>query len=156
MNLLYKPDGDILSPLSGHDLIVIPVNCIGVMGKGLALAFAQQNPKALEHYKSICPMTPGLPAFIIQKDSSIVCLFPTKNHWRNPSQLKWIRDGMRLLATRLPALAILRGQLSVGIPMLGCGLGGLSWPSVLGVVRAELEAVEPCPSVTVTIYGVEV
>lgn len=105
---------------SGADYLVNPVNTVGVMGKGLALEFSKRRPGLLVAYKQACVqgvLSTHQPW--IYKD--VVC-FATKQHWRNPSQLEWIKEG-------LSNLVIPEGK-SIAFPRLGCGLGGLDWNEV--------------------------
>ncbi|MBI4814657.1 MAG: macro domain-containing protein [Deltaproteobacteria bacterium] len=112
------------------DALVNPVNTVGVMGKGLALAFKGTFPECFEEYARACrdgDVRIGQmhvvrrlvsPRFIIN--------FPTKEHWRQPSRLGFIEAGLLDLAARVRELEIA----SIAIPALGCGLGGLSWADV--------------------------
>ena len=71
--------------------------------------------------------------------------FPTKKHWRHPSRIGWIREGLRDLVRVLQE----RGIQSVALPPLGCGYGGLDWD----VVRREIErALDTIPDVDVALY----
>lgn len=116
---------------SGCDTLVNPVNCHGVMGKGLAAAFKKRFPLLYAAYARACAdgeLQPGgillwenqagLPRYVVN--------LATKDHWRQPSQLTWIEAGLRGLS----ALAAAQLLGSIAIPALGCGLGGLSWASV--------------------------
>jgi len=126
-------DVDLTKP---ENCIFIPVNCVGVMGKGLALDFKKIYPSMFWEYKSICDkklIKAGFPE-IIQMDTYLgsVVLFPTKNHWENPSQLNWITRGLIDLAAGadLDYCAWRRIAQNIHIPRLGCGLGGLEWADV--------------------------
>lgn len=113
--------GNILD--SQSDFITIPVNCVGVMGAGLALEFKKKYPIVFQWYKEDCQkseIAPGIPVFYNQ-----VCLFPTKDHWKNPSKLEWIDIGLAILSNRWYE----EGDFSIALPALGCGLGGLNWES---------------------------
>jgi O-acetyl-ADP-ribose deacetylase (regulator of RNase III) len=123
--------------------IVNPVNCVGVMGAGLALQFKQKYPENYKYYLINCnkgEVKPGgmlvhatgliLPEFIIN--------FPTKRHWRNPSQMGDIESGLLALKS---AIEILRLK-TVSIPALGCGLGGLLWEEVKPKIEKALGGIE--------------
>lgn len=107
--------------------LVNPVNCEGVMGKGLALEFKNRfSPEYFKEYERDCKsgrLAVGrITAFHIG-DGRYVVNFPTKNRWRSPSRMEYIDAGLRDLVAwvRLNAIE------SIAIPALGCGLGGLSW-----------------------------
>ena len=72
--------------------------------------------------------------------------FPTKKHWRQPSKMEWIRDGLKDLVRVINEYQIQ----SVAIPPLGCGNGGLEWQQVRREIEAALSVV---PTVRVTVYA---
>lgn len=121
------------------EAIVNPVNCVGTMGKGLAREIGLKFPRILARYQSQCRMKlilPGVPYAVrvaSEHHPNWIINFPTKDHWRNPSQIEWIWCGMDLLVN----IVILKEINSIAIPALGCGNGGLSWEDVRPVmVRA--------------------
>ena len=133
------------------EALVNTVNEVGVMGKGIALMFRDAFPHNTEEYeraakahairvgKMFVTENPNYsgPRWIIN--------FPTKKHWRQPSRLEWIRDGLDDLVKIVSRLGIK----SIALPPLGCGNGGLDWADV----RAEmLRALEGLKNVEVTIY----
>lgn len=128
--MLNFVQGDILD--SDCEVLVDAVNCVGVAGKGVALAFKRRFPRLHSHYLSICEyglIQPGIPKWHLNMDSSSptwIVLFPTKNHWRDPSKLEWIDKGLRRLAEDLLEEGEL-GISSIALPALGCGAGGLDW-----------------------------
>ena len=118
---------------------VCPVNCRGVMGKGLALQFKQRYPENTEKYEQWCTFhnepgdycavtiyrEDGLPEFIIVN-------LATKDHWRYPSKLEWINTGLY----NLRAFCDLQhAGNSLAIPPLGCGCGGLDWKDVQPLIE---------------------
>ena len=112
---------------------LIPVNCIpGVMGAGLAKQAAQKEPGLRKQHKILCEkgfLKPGKPIGVGRYNQYI--LFPTKNHWRKPSQLDWIYDGLhRVKGWQGAGLWPPHPEESIAIPALGCGLGGLNWDTV--------------------------
>lgn len=123
--------GDIFT--STAQALVNPVNCVGVMGKGLALEFKKRFPDNFMYYKAVCDrgyLQPGVPLFhnpLAERseheddEAKIIINFPTKDHWRNPSKVKWIEEGLLNMVDPIFKYAIK----SVALPMLGCGLGGL-------------------------------
>lgn len=123
-----------------HEAIVNPVNCVGVMGKGLALAFKQRYPENFQEYAVACKEKKvkigqmfitqppkGTPKYIIN--------FPTKIHWVNGSEYEWIKRG--LVDLRMVALGL--KIKSIGIPRLGCSNGGLDWEVVRFMIEKELK-----------------
>ena len=118
--------------------ITITVNCVGVMGKGLALQAKDLFPEIEKYYKNICEskeMKLGN-IFIFDKkldtlmdsneDFKKILLFPTKDHWRNESKIIDIEKGLQQLLEKFRELKIE----SLAISALGCGYGGLSWEEV--------------------------
>jgi O-acetyl-ADP-ribose deacetylase (regulator of RNase III) len=127
--------GDIFE--SGADVLVDPVNCVGVSGKGLAKEFALRYGAAQRAYVQECRagrMVPGR-AFVSPTRSHPTVIFvATKSHWRAPSELEWIQLGVKNLAQ-----AILDAEFkSVALPALGCGYGALDWEVVRPVIEQGL------------------
>lgn len=124
---LQRVSGNILE--SPAMFRINPVNCVGVMGKGLAKGFALAYPDMLAAYKHRCSKKLFKPGDVWEwaiADGSILNM-ATKDHWRAPSQLSYIRTGMRNL------VALLDTRVCTGIialPLIGCGLGGLRWVDV--------------------------
>ena len=128
--------GDILSEEA--DALVNTVNCVGVMGRGIALQFKRAFPENFKAYAARCKrneMHPGR-VFVFDTDQVLpprwIVNFPTKRHWWGKSRMADIEAGLRSLADEIRS----RGIRSIAIPPLGSGLGGLSWPEV----RIRLEA----------------
>lgn len=124
--------GDILE--SDAQAIVIPVNCVGVMGKGLAKQFKDIYPNLFGQYVVMCAsnkMELGEISVIPLTGGRRVIFFPTKNHWRDYSSRDSIRDGLDSLAKHIHMLEIK----SVAIPKLGCGAGGLYWQVVKPIIE---------------------
>jgi O-acetyl-ADP-ribose deacetylase (regulator of RNase III) len=131
---------------STADVLVNPVNCRGVMGKGLALEFKRRFPECEGPYKSACEsgqLRPGgLVLVRLQVELEItsvrrpgIVLFATKDHWRGRSKIEWIEHGLASLKQRYSTW----GVRSMGVPALGCGLGGLRWEDVKPLVERYLE-----------------
>ena len=128
--------GDLLE--APAEALLNTVNTVGVMGKGIALTFKQRFPDNYKAYASACDagqvrvgemfITPVCelsgPRWIIN--------FPTKQDWRRPSKLEWVRDGLVALKRVIQERRIK----SIAVPALGCGNGGLDW----AVVRPMIEA----------------
>jgi O-acetyl-ADP-ribose deacetylase (regulator of RNase III) len=138
--------GDLLT--SGAQALVNPVNCVGVMGAGLAKQFRDRYPVMFTDYQSQCRARlyqPGVPCIWRCDGQPLIVNFPTKGHWRDPTQLQWIRAGLVILADLLRT----DGIRSIALPPLGCGLGGLSWPDVRDLI---LEHLSGLPT-DVLVYG---
>ena len=115
-----------------YDAYINPVNCKGVMGKGLALEFKKRYPMNFILYKDICDQGKLKPGYVYwTRDittNTIIINFVTKDHWKDPSRIEWIEEGCRNLKDYwLSDQNIIE---SVAIPKLGCGLGGLKWSDV--------------------------
>lgn len=112
-----------------HSSLMIPVNCVGVMGKGLALQAKKKWPEIEKPYKEHCRkklLYPGHCTFVETEDFKTVILFPTKDHWRAPSKWEWIDDGLKDFVHRTNGRDLWMVS-DVAIPPLGCGEGGLIW-----------------------------
>ena len=125
------------------DAIVNPVNCVGVMGKGLALEFKKRYNRNYYWYLTKCSeKNIKLGNIFIytetdQKPPLTIINFPTKYHWRDKSCLSDIEKGLDDLIEHLP-----ESVKSIAFPALGCGLGGLDWKDVKSIMQAKLEPLE--------------
>jgi O-acetyl-ADP-ribose deacetylase (regulator of RNase III) len=129
---------------STADLIVNPVNCVGIMGKGLAKEFKQRYPSMFEYYTLYCKsqrlFVGSLFVYKCQttkKPDYIVC-FPTKIHWNEKSEYTYIRKGLNELKETTISLNIK----SIAIPALGCGLGELDFNEVLKMIVETLSILQ--------------
>jgi O-acetyl-ADP-ribose deacetylase (regulator of RNase III) len=116
--------------------LVNTVNCVGVMGKGIAKEFKQRDPAMFQAYKKICDdklLEPGK-LWLWQGARGWVLNFPTKIHWRNPSKIEWIEAGLR----KFVATYSDRGIREISFPRLGCGNGGLEWDDVKPLIEQYL------------------
>lgn len=139
---IHYVKGDILGDKS--QAIVIPVNCKGVMGAGLALEFKQRYPLGYYYYRMYYKqgdLNTGLVTYVaIHSLHSTFIFFPTKNDYRHKSKLQWIISGLK----SLKQLITDKRLKSVAIPALGCGLGGLLWVDVKNAVEREFECFNEC------------
>jgi O-acetyl-ADP-ribose deacetylase (regulator of RNase III) len=121
---------------SGCEALVNPVNCKGVSGAGLAKAFADKFPHNQVKYANLCRqgfVEPGDVVLTTPEHTPTrqwIINLATKNHWKDPSQLRWIGQGMVFVEASIKKYGIK----SVAFPMLGCGLGGLKWDDVRPVM----------------------
>jgi len=132
--------GDLLRDSS--EAYVNTVNCVGVMGKGIALEFKRRWIGNYNYYKEICntkKLRPGKMLvwendYFIPGEPKYVINFPTKDHWRNSSELKFIEDGLDDLKIVIEKYNIK----SIALPPLGCGNGGLDWDVVKPLIVSKL------------------
>ncbi len=133
------------------EALVNTVNCVGLMGKGIALQFKQAFPANFKAYEAACRAGEVVPGrmFIFDNGSLInpryVINFPTKRHWRGKSRMADIRSGLKALVADVRRLAVH----SVAVPPLGCGLGGLDWRKVRPIIE---QAFSELPDVHVLLF----
>lgn len=141
--------GDILRDES--EAIVNTVNCVGVMGRGIALQFKNMWPDNFLAYEAACKREEVQPGrmFVFETRQltgpRYIINFPTKRHWRGKSRLQDIETGLEALVQEIRE----RGIRSIAIPPLGSGLGGLDWAEVRPRIEAALAGL---PDVRVRIY----
>lgn len=137
--LIYRRTSIFESPAQ---TLVNTVNCVGVMGKGLAQAFRDREPAMFAAYKRICDQKALVPGklWLWRGRGSWVLNFPTKMHWRNPSKIEWIEQGLAKFVSAYEA----QGITEISFPLLGCGNGGLDWNDVRPVMEHYLSQV-PIP-----------
>jgi O-acetyl-ADP-ribose deacetylase (regulator of RNase III) len=134
--MIEHPQGNLLE--ADAEALVNTVNCVGVMGKGIALQFKQAFPENFRVYERTCragEVQPGR-MLVVETGRMIapryIINFPTKRHWREGSRLEDIDAGLTALIEEVQRLGIQ----SIAVPPLGCGNGGLDW----SVVRPRIEA----------------
>lgn len=137
-------EGDLFQ--SDCHYLVNPVNLKGVQGAGIAKAFKDwAPPQYFKEYVQDCErvrLQIGQVTWFTftRKDRyNTIVNFPTKEDWRNPSLLKYIRPGLDSLADLLYNGP---GERSVAMPKLGCGLGGLNWPDVRSIIKKWYRGLE--------------
>lgn len=134
----YK-HGDILR--ENAEILVNTVNCVGVMGRGIALQFKKAFPENFKAYAEACKNKEVQPGRMFVYDTGqltnprLIVNFPTKRHWRGQSRIEDIEKGLRDLVNIIRQ----KGLSSIAIPPLGCGLGGLEWPEVRFLIKNILE-----------------
>ena len=119
--------GDILQ--SKAQTLINTVNCVGIMGKGIAQEFKKRFPQMFEDYAQRCArkeVMPGVPYLYKTLLPPQIINFPTKDHWKSVSRITDIERGMQLLLSRYKEW----GVTSLAIPPLGCGNGQLEWQAV--------------------------
>jgi O-acetyl-ADP-ribose deacetylase (regulator of RNase III) len=123
------------------DIRVNTVNCVGVMGAGVALAFKQRYPEMFKEYQHACKsgqVRPGHMHVWKSLSGDWIVNFPTKRDWREPSRYEDIDAGLDDLRRYLSTV----GGVTVALPALGCGHGGLDWARVSGMIRDKLDGVD--------------
>ncbi len=144
----YK-HGDLLQ--ADAQALVNAVNCVGVMGRGIALQFRKAYPGNFKIYKAVCErndLQPGkmlISVLTQKKNPQIIINFPTKRHWKEKSRIEDIESGLIALVEEIRQ----RNIRSIAIPPLGCGLGGLDWSVVKPMIEIAFAAL---PGVNVQIF----
>ena len=134
--MIRLTQGDLLKQ-DDVDAIVNTVNCVGVMGKGIALQFKNKWPDNFTRYAAACKAGEIRLGRMFVYDAGglvkphYIINFPTKEHWRGASTLEFIREGLSDLIAQLRSLKIR----SIAIPPLGCGNGGLNWRDVRPLIE---------------------
>lgn len=147
--MISYTSGDILK--ADAEALVNTVNCVGVMGRGIALQFKNAFPENFGVYARACQKKEVLPGkMFVYRTGTLttpyfIINFPTKRHWRGKSRLEDIDSGLQDLVDVIRHYGIR----SIAIPPLGSGLGGLDW----SVVRSRIEAaLAPLADVSIIIY----
>ena len=147
--MVYLTRGNILE--AEVEALVNTVNCVGVMGKGIALQFRHKFPLNYKSYEQSCKNGDvQLGRMFVYATGSFVgpryiINFPTKYHWRGKSRTGDIEAGLHDLVAHVKRLNIK----SIAVPPLGCGNGGLDWNDVRPIIEQALDAV---PNVRIQLY----
>lgn len=140
--VIHFTTGNILE--ADVEALVNPVNCVGVMGAGLAAQFKRAFPGMFDGYATVCgakELRPGRLHIHVRGDAANprwIFNFPTKRHWRDKSRIADIGTGLNALVNAVNR----RGIQSIAIPPLGCGLGGLPWEEVRPLIERAAERME--------------
>jgi len=128
------------------EALVNAVNTVGVMGKGIALMFKEKFPENFRAYKVACDRGEVRVGrmFVTERRQPLgpkwIINFPTKKHWRDPSKMEWIDEGLDDLRRILTELGIR----SAAVPALGAGNGGLNWTQVRPRIELALGSLPEC------------
>jgi O-acetyl-ADP-ribose deacetylase (regulator of RNase III) len=147
--MIHLTKGDILN--ADAEALVNTVNCVGVMGRGIALQFRKAFPENFKAYKSVCNKKQlHLGTMLVYdlnryQNPKYIINFPTKRHWKNKSKIEDIEAGLEALMQEVSK----RNIRSIAIPPLGCGLGGLDWIQVKPIIKKAFIAL---PDVHVLLY----
>ena len=137
----YKT-GDVLT--EDAEALVNTVNCVGVMGRGIALQFKKAFPENFKAYAAACERNEVQPGrmFVFETghvtNPRYIINFPTKRHWRGKSRLEDIDAGLKALVAEVRS----RNIRSIVVPPLGSGLGGLDWSDVRPRIAATLQSLQ--------------
>jgi len=147
--MIEYTSGDILKDEA--EALVNTVNCVGVMGRGIALQFKKAWPENFQAYANACKREEIQPGQMFVFETGrltpprYIINFPTKRHWRGKSRIEDIEEGLAALAEVVQARCIR----SIALPPLGCGLGGLDWEDVRICIE---NALGNLPNVRVRVY----
>ena len=147
--MIELTQGNILK--ADAEALVNTVNCVGFMGKGIALQFKKAYPENFDAYHKACATGEVQPGrmFIFDLHSMLnpkyVINFPTKRDWRQKSRYEDVGSGLKALVADVQRLRIS----SIAVPPLGCGLGGLNWRKVCPMIE---KAFAQLPNVRVMIF----
>ena len=147
--MIELTSGDLLT--AEAEALVNTVNCVGVMGRGVALQFKNAYPGNFNFYKAACDKKELHPGKMLTFDRAslenprYIINFPTKRDWKGKSKLSYIEEGLDALVAEVKRLDIR----SVAVPPLGCGLGGLNWDEVKPRIEAAFAAL---PDVRVLLF----
>lgn len=147
--MIQLTQGDILK--ADTEALVNTVNCVGIMGRGIALQFKKAFPENFKAYEVACKAGQVRPGKVFVHDLNrlynprFIINFPTKRHWKSNSRLEDIQTGLTDLVTIVQQLQIR----AIAIPPLGCGLGGLNWEAVKPLITEAFQAV---PEVNVLLF----
>jgi O-acetyl-ADP-ribose deacetylase (regulator of RNase III) len=147
--MIKLTQGDILK--ADAEALVNTVNCVGIMGRGVALQFKKAFPENFKAYEAACKADQVQPGKMFIHDLNrlynprFIINFPTKRHWRSNSRIEDIQAGLTDLITIVQKQQIR----SIAIPPLGCGLGGLNWEDVKPLITQAFQTV---PTVNVLLF----
>lgn len=123
--IVYEGVGDILK--TDVQTLVCPVNTVGAMGAGLALAMRKRYAGLYQHYRHLCKtkrLRIGVCAiYKVPHSNQQILLFPTKGDWRKPSQVEYIEEALEYLMEHLGTFNIQ----DIAFPPVGCGYGNLDF-----------------------------
>ncbi len=147
--MITLKQGDLLKAKA--EALVNTVNCVGVMGKGVALQFKKAFPENCRAYEKACKAELIQPGKMFVFDAGnlmqthFIINFPTKRHWKGKSRMEDVESGLAALVEEVGRLKIK----SIAIPPLGCGNGGLDWNQVRPRIERAFAAL---PDVEVQIF----
>jgi len=147
--MIEHTSGDILK--ADAEALVNTVNCVGFMGRGIALQFKRVFPRNFDVYEAACRRGEVQPGRMLIVETGqltnprYIINFPTKRHWRGKSRIADIESGLEALVVDVRRLGIR----SIALPPLGCGLGGLKWSEVRPLIERAFAGL---PDVRAVVY----
>lgn len=129
---------------SQAEALVNSVNTVGVMGKGIALMFKEAFPENFRNYEEACKHNEvRVGRMFVTENPALegphwIINFPTKKHWRQPSRIEWIVEGLKDLRRVIRERKIN----SIALPPLGAGNGRLDWRDVRPLIQSILGDLE--------------
>lgn len=143
--MFKKIKGNIFN--TSAQVIVNTVNCVGVMGRGIALECKLRYPEMFKSYQNFCNLKKIQPGILqIWKESHPWILnFPTKLHWKDPSKFEYLEKGLEKFVNSYSE----KGITSIAFPLLGSSLGGLPEDKVFNLMREKLE---PLKNIDIEVY----
>jgi len=120
--------------------LVNTVNCVGVMGAGIALECRLRYPEMHDRYKNLCnekKIDIGL-LWIYKSPDRWVLNFPTKKHWKYPSKKEYLHDGLEKFCNTYKD----RGIKSIAFPLLGADKGGIPQEESLSIMKSYLDKID--------------
>ncbi len=140
--MIERKTGDIFE--EDVEALVNSVNCVGVMGRGIALQFKNRFPENFKAYSQACKRSEVMPGrmFVYEtgalSNPRFIINFPTKRHWRGKSRMEDIETGLQALVQEIRERKIR----SIAIPPLGTNLGGLNWNDVRPRIETALASMD--------------
>jgi O-acetyl-ADP-ribose deacetylase (regulator of RNase III) len=129
--MIKEVSGDIFE--SGADILVNAVNCVGVMGAGVAFEFKNRYPAYFDEYKRACydrVLEPGFVMPYMLEEGKYIISAATKDHWQSDSKYGWVESCIEGLYSCFDPREVRYGNLTLALPALGCGKGGLKYEIV--------------------------
>ncbi len=140
--MIHYTKGNLLDAQA--EALINTVNEMGVMGKGIALMFREAFPANTLAYEAACKGGEvRIGRMFVTENHALngprwIINFPTKKHWRHPSKLDWVQDGLK----DLKRVIVEKKIKSIALPPLGCGNGGLEWDQVRPAIEAALSSLQ--------------
>ena len=126
------------------EAVVNTVNTVGVMGRGIALMFKERFPENYRTYQAACKAREVCTGeMFVTANNELqgprwIINFPTKEHWKAPTRIEWVKSGLVDLVRFIKE----KGIRSIALPPLGCGNGGLQWSDVRPLIVSALSDLE--------------
>ncbi len=128
--------------------LVNTVNCVGAMGKGIALEFRRRYPEMFKQYQVDCDKKKLVPGriYYYQSDDRLILNFAIKNDWKYPSKIQWIESCLRQFTADYKQ----KGIISIAFPWMGAENGGIPLELIQSTMRKYLE---PLEEIDIEIYS---